>query len=119
MFGSWFAKGILAFLLTFAMAGLARAQNKSADLPITQKLDCAPAITIPEALPANFPAAFYRSSLQLMPEPKGEPLDLTQVLSMSSWKPGSDPSLSQVLYSLDLLPMLFTNPLGFAWQLVR
>ncbi len=47
MVGGWLARGLLAFLLTFAVAGLAHGQTKSADLPVPQRFDCAPNPAIP------------------------------------------------------------------------
>jgi hypothetical protein len=57
MFGSWFAKAFLAFLLTFAIAGFAHGQTKSADLPVQQRISCAPAIALAPGQMADLTAA--------------------------------------------------------------
>jgi hypothetical protein len=43
----WITKVLCAFMATFALAGLALGQTKSADLPVPQKIDCAPLIVLP------------------------------------------------------------------------
>ncbi|CAN5506240.1 hypothetical protein BH10PLA2_BH10PLA2_36290 [soil metagenome] len=42
MFAGWLSKGLLAFLLTFALTGMASAQTKSADLPVPHRVNCIP-----------------------------------------------------------------------------
>lgn len=46
MVGGWLAKGLLAFLLTFAVVGLAHGQTKSAELPVPQRIICVPDLAI-------------------------------------------------------------------------
>jgi hypothetical protein len=47
MVGGWLAKGMLVLVLLFAVAGIAHAQTKPADLPVRQQIDCAPVNSIP------------------------------------------------------------------------
>src|ERR1700722_1014145 len=66
MVGGWLAKALLVFLMTFAVVGLAHGQTKSADLPVQQRVVCAPALAIPADLFGGDMPASMSSSLAIL-----------------------------------------------------
>lgn len=70
MIGGWLARGLLAFLLTFAVAGLAHGQTKSADLPVPQRFDCAPSLPPIDSLSNDLPVWFSPETSSFVPELK-------------------------------------------------
>jgi hypothetical protein len=67
MAGGWLVKGLLIFLLTFAVVGLAHGQTKSADMPVQQRVVCVPALAIPADLFGNdMPASSMSPSLAIL-----------------------------------------------------
>lgn len=118
MLGSWCAKGFLAFLLTFALAGLARGQTKSADLPVPQRVNCAPAYALTTDHPATSDA-FWNLSGLLMPDVKRQPYDLVQLLVGRNGTVASDTGSSDLLIAqLAWLPLFLADPFAF-WNLLR
>jgi hypothetical protein len=118
MFGNWLAKGFVAFLLTFAIAGLAYGQTKSADLPVPQRINCAPNQAIPTdrlaeiAEPAAW-APFWKPTANSY----GGQFELSQLFTnvyegdLSSYWPGN------VLAELSNLSNAWTEPLAMVWWL--
>ena len=67
MAGGWLVKGLLVFLLTFAIIGPAHGQTKSADLPVQQRVVCVPALAIPADLfGSDMPASSMSPSVAIL-----------------------------------------------------
>ncbi len=88
MLTGWLSKGLLAFLLTFACAGLAFGQTKSADLPVPQRIQCVPIIIGPPEF-GSLPDQMAQSIMDMIQASKAEMvwMELSAVLP---WQVGGD-----------------------------
>ena len=104
-----------AFLLTFALAGMAHGQTKSADLPVPQRINCAPANALPpERFADATTAALWISLAKPVPAANSDVIEPVQNWTKVSWTEWSD-SWSELRVDLDTLSGYFSD-LVLLWR---